>query len=112
MLKDYYSPDQSHGAKQKLFPSLTFLYNAPGIHCGCGLVTWRERIRETGCQYSEIMAVVGNTGKGRPKKRWNEVVKDNLKKCGLHIDLAKDRERWKTQVMGKASNLCEHGQGT
>ena len=47
--------------------------------------------------------------KGRPKKRWNEVVKDDLKKCGLDRDLAKDRERWKAQVMGKTSELCEHG---
>ena len=49
--------------------------------------------------------------KGDPKK-WNEVVKDDLKKCGLDIDLAKDRERWKAQVMGKTYDLCEHGQGT
>jgi len=25
------------------------------------------------------MAIVENAGKGRPKKRWNEVVKDDLK---------------------------------
>ena len=36
-------------------------------------------------------AIVGNVGKGRPKKRWNEVVKDDLKKRGLDRDLAKDR---------------------
>ena len=29
------------------------------------------------------MAFVGNAGKDRPKKRWNEVVKEDLKKCGL-----------------------------
>ena len=29
------------------------------------------------------MAIVGNARKGRPKKRWNEVVKDDLKKCCL-----------------------------
>ena len=29
------------------------------------------------------MAIAGNAGKDRLKKRWNEVVKDNLKKCGL-----------------------------
>ena len=29
------------------------------------------------------MAIVGNAGKGRPKKRWNEIVKGDLKKCGL-----------------------------
>ena len=28
------------------------------------------------------MAIVGNAEKGRMQKRWNEVVKDDLKKCG------------------------------
>ena len=27
--------------------------------------------------------IVGNAEKGWPKKRWNEVVKDDLKKCSL-----------------------------
>ena len=31
--------------------------------------------------------------KGRPKKRWNEVVKDDLKKYGIYRGLAKNRER-------------------
>ena len=39
-------------------------------------------------------------------------MEDDLKKCGLDGGLAKDRERWKAQVMGKTSDLCEHGQGT
>ena len=53
------------------------------------------------------MAIVGNTGiLGKSKKRWNEVVKDNLKKCGL----GKDSERWKLKIfMGNTSDLCEHG---
>ena len=58
------------------------------------------------------MAIVGNAGKGRPKERRNEVVKDNLNKCGLDRGLVKDTERWKARVMGKTSDLCEHGQGT
>ena len=57
------------------------------------------------------MAIVGNAGKGRPKKRWNEVVKDDLTKMRSR-GLAKDRERWKPQVMGKTSRMCEHGEGT
>ena len=52
-----------------------------------------------------------NAGKGRPAKRWNEVVKDGLKRCGLDGGLAKDGERWKAQGMEKTSELCEHGQG-
>ena len=58
------------------------------------------------------MALLENSGKGRPKKTWNEVVKDDLKKCGIDRGLAKNRERWKAQVMGKASDPCDHGQGT
>ena len=38
-------------------------------------------------------------------------VKNDLNKCGLDIGLAKDRERWKAQVMRKTSDLCEHRQG-
>ena len=38
------------------------------------------------------MVIVGNAGKGRPKKRLNEIVKKDLKKCGLDRGLAKDRE--------------------
>ena len=58
------------------------------------------------------IAIEENAGNGRPKKRWNEVVKDDLKKCGLDRGLAKDRVRWKAQIMGKTFGLCEHGQGT
>ena len=47
------------------------------------------------------MTIVGNAGKGRPKKKWNEVMKDDLKKCGPDSGLAKDRERWKAQNIGK-----------
>ena len=55
------------------------------------------------------MVVVGNAGKGRRKKRWKEVVKDDLKKCGLNSGSTKDMERWKAQNMRKTSDLCEHG---
>ena len=55
------------------------------------------------------MAIVGNAGKGRPKKRWWEVVEEDLKKCRLDRGSAKDRDRWRAQIMGKTSDLCEHG---
>ena len=45
------------------------------------------------------MVFVRNAGKGRPKKRWNEVVKGDLKKCGLDRGLANDKERWRAQVI-------------
>ena len=46
------------------------------------------------------------------KKTWNEVVKDDQKKCGLDSGLAKDRERLKAQVKEKTFDLCERRQGT
>ena len=58
------------------------------------------------------MAIVRNAEKGRPKMKWNEVVKNDLKKCGLDKGLAKNRERWKAQVMGKTSDPREYGKGT
>ena len=42
-----------------------------------------------------------NVDRKRGGMWWNEVVKDDLKTCGLNRGLAKDRERWKAQVMGK-----------
>ena len=53
------------------------------------------------------MVIAGNAEKDRPKKRSNEVVKDDLKKCDLDRGLAKDKDRWKAQIMGKTSHLCE-----
>ena len=59
------------------------------------------------------MVVPGNAGKGRPlRKRWRDILEDNLKKGRLDRGLAKDRDRWRDQIMRKTSDLCEHGQGT
>ena len=55
------------------------------------------------------MAVPGNAGKGRPRKRWRDVLEDDLKKGPLDRDLAKDRDRCRAQIMGKTSDVCEHG---
>ena len=46
------------------------------------------------------------------EKRWNVVVKDDLKKLSLDRGFAKNKERLKAQVTGKTSNLCERGQRT
>ena len=55
------------------------------------------------------MAVPENAGKGRPRKRWRNVLEDDLKKGRLDRGLAKDRDRWRAQIMGKTSDLYEHG---
>ena len=53
--------------------------------------------------------ISGNSGKGRPRKRWRDVVEADLKKGRLDRGLAKDRDRWRAQIMRKTSDLCEHG---
>ena len=48
-------------------------------------------------------------GKDRPRKRWRDVLEDDLKKGRQDRSLAKDRDRRRAQIMGKTSDLCEHG---
>ena len=35
-------------------------------------------------------------------------MEDDLKKGRLDRGLAKDRDRWRAQIMGKTSEMCEH----
>ena len=69
-------------------------------------------MRVSGCQHAEIyMVVVGNKGRGRPRKRWMEVVDDDdLTQWSIDRGLAIDRDRWGAQILRKSSDLCEHGQ--
>ncbi len=69
------------------------------------------RFRRDWASVCRNIVVLRNAGKGRPKRRWWEVVEDYLKKFHLDRGLAKDRERWRAQIMGKTSDLCEHGKG-
>ena len=55
------------------------------------------------------MVVPGNTGKGRSRERWSDGLKDDLKKGRIDRSLVKHRDRWRAQIMGKTSDLCEHG---
>ena len=69
------------------------------------LVTWRdERDWVSACRN---IVVPGNAGKCRPETRWRDVLEDDLKKGRIDRSLAKDRDRWRAQIMGKASDLCE-----
>src|ERR1700690_2422071 len=52
------------------------------------------------------MNVAGNMGRGRPRKRWMEVVEDDLRKWNINRGFAKDRDRWRAQISGKTSDLC------
>ena len=55
------------------------------------------------------MVVPGNAGKGRARKKWRDVLEDDLKKGRLDRGLVKDRDRRRAQIMGKTFDLCEHG---
>ena len=55
------------------------------------------------------LVVPGNAGKRRPRKRWRDVLEDDRKKVRLDRGLAKDRDRWRAQAMGKMPDLREHG---
>jgi len=37
-------------------------------------------------------------GRGRPKMRWNEVVKSDIKSMGLMEDMAQDRKLWRSRI--------------
>ena len=58
------------------------------------------------------MVVPGNAGRGKTRKRWRDVLEDDLRKDRLDRSLAKDRDRWRAQIMGKMSDLCECEKGT
>ena len=49
----------------------------------------------------------GVEGCFKRSKRWRDVLEDDLKKGRPDRGLAKDRDRWRAQIMGKASDLCE-----
>ena len=52
-----------------------------------------------------VLVVPGNAGKSRPRKTWRDVVEDDLKNGRLDRSLAKDRDRWRAQIIGKTSDL-------
>ena len=49
---------------------------------------WASRCR--------TIKVTGTTGRGRPKKTWEEVIRIDLKQKGVSRDLVKDRITWKS----------------
>jgi hypothetical protein len=57
------------------------------------------------------MEVVGTGYRGRGRKTWNEVIEDDMKKCGLKREMAKDREVWRRGICGKPSDPRKRGKG-
>jgi hypothetical protein len=46
------------------------------------------------------MAVEGKRPRGRPRRTWEEVVNEDMKRAGLKREDAKDRERWRRAILG------------
>ena len=65
----------------------------------------RERLRWCGhverkddCEWVkkiQCMKINGRRGKGRPRTSWRSVVERDLRECGMKIEEAKDRDRWR-----------------
>ena len=55
--------------------------------------TWPHKI----CTFN----VVGANPRGRPRKRWCDNIKDDLKRAGLNAAFALDRERWRDAIRPK-----------
>ena len=44
------------------------------------------------------MEIKGNRGRGRPKKRWMDCIKEDLTVKKLTTDMARDRKMWKVRI--------------
>jgi len=52
--------------------------------------------------------VEGTRPRGRPKKTWREIVEKDCRACGLNMEDAMDRSRWRKQIgMIDDHNECE-----
>ena len=60
-----------------------------------GLVT-----RGDGGPVRDIMdqEIKGNRGRGRPKKRWMDCVKEDLNVKELTVNMTRDRKGWRTRI--------------
>ena len=79
----------------------------------CGVVDIAEKVRETRLKwYGQItrrdngepvrdileLDIKGNRGRGRPKKRWIDCVKEDLNEKELTVDMKKDRIGWRSRI--------------
>lgn len=56
----------------------------------CRSVAWIHK-----CQTLEVQ---GCRGRGRPRKTWMEVIKEDLRSCNLTANMAQDRDVWREKV--------------
>ena len=45
------------------------------------------------------LEVSGRRSKGRPKKRWRDTIKEDMKKYRLTEDMAQNRKNWMTEIL-------------
>ena len=60
-----------------------------------------RRERNHICAKSLRLEVSGRRSRGRPKKRWRDNVKGDMKKCQLTEDMAQYRKYWMTKNTGR-----------
>ena len=54
--------------------------------------------------------VEGKRGRGRPRIKWSHVVERDMRECGLKMEDAKERERWRRLLCRAAGQpLSKHG---
>ena len=93
------------GVKPSDDPSMDDLHAKLGI-CDLAVLVRERRLRWFGhvmCSNGEInrvrsRPVTGRKGPGRPKKTWDECVKQDLKVCGLSEAGTQDRVSWRSSV--------------
>jgi len=59
------------------------------------LGTLKEWMKHTLVKTVREERVPGHIKRGRPKKSWDEVVKEDMKKRGLYINDALERNKWR-----------------
>ena len=52
------------------------------------------------------MEVAGSRGKGRPVKTWQDCINADMARFGLRREMAQDRVKWRSCLVGKPSNPC------
>ena len=93
------------GLKSSDYPSMDDLHAKLGI-CDLAVLVWERRLRWFGHvmrsngEINRVRSrpVPGRKGPGRPKKTWDECVKQDLKVCGLSEAGTQDRASWRSSV--------------
>ena len=76
-------------------PVATFLENKKLTWFGHYLKRERNHISAKSLR----LEVSGRRSRGRPKKRWRDNVKEDMKKYQLTEDMAQDRKYWMTKIL-------------